>query len=161
MQLYCDFILITSTVSSRKIPDAFKPLWFCLQAIYGFFCMTGQVLPLLTHWHLTLTAFPPHASSFFIGFHSLTSCIEDTKVMIWDEIHQIAPKGSSVPFSLWGGGLLVEKWVCILSWESFINDINRASGLDTHSMPCTWQMICLIAFNVILTMTLSNRDVPL
>lgn len=56
-------------------------------------------------------------------------------------------------------GLSVEKWVCILSWESFINDINGL--VNTSYMPGTWQIGPLISFNVILTITLSNSGVPL
>lgn len=112
-----------------------------------------------THQHLALMRFPLHLSTFFIGHQFLASlCIEDTHMIIWDEISLSPPTMQFCSF-LFPIGLSVEKWVCILSWESFINDINGL--VNTSYMPGTWQIGPLISFNVILTITLSNSGVPL
>lgn len=147
MQLYCNFIIINSAVSSKnkkqKRLDTFKNLWFCLQATHEFFWVMWcyhhvhfQEWPSLTHQHFTLMGFPPHRSSFFISHQLLTSlCMEETSMIIYDEISLFLTLqycSFCVPI-----GHSLKEWVCILSWESFINDINRTNLVNAYYAPGT------------------------
>ena len=155
MQLYCYFMIINPAVSSPKSPDVLRHLWFlpisCPWVSSGLHDTiptdgsAGQEWPFLSCQQWTWMHFPSCRSSFLVRHGFLTSlCIEETNMSIWDEIS-------------WSSK--IEAY--ILSYESCINDIDRANLWNTYYIPGIWEIMHIISFIVIFTMTSSNPTVIL